>query len=89
MSRNDYMKSGEIESFGYPFYAIIMAAMRQADTPKPIKARATTRPANDPDRENRYAPSPAKSSRKASIRRGPKRSSSTPNGNCDEAKEIK
>ena len=31
MSRNDYMKSGEIESFGYPFYAIIMAAMRQAD----------------------------------------------------------
>jgi hypothetical protein len=31
MSRNDYMKSGEIESFGYPFKAIIMAAMRQAD----------------------------------------------------------
>jgi hypothetical protein len=32
MSIYDYEKSILIESKGYPFYALIMAAMRQADT---------------------------------------------------------
>ena len=32
MSYYDYKKSQEIAAEGYPFYALIMAAMRQADT---------------------------------------------------------
>lgn len=32
MSQYDYERSKEIASRGYPFYALIMAAMRQADT---------------------------------------------------------
>lgn len=32
MSRYDYEKSKEIAAKDYPFYALIMAAMRQADT---------------------------------------------------------
>jgi hypothetical protein len=32
MSHYDYMKSREISKKDYPFYALIMAAMRQADT---------------------------------------------------------
>lgn len=32
MSLYDYMKSKEIAAKDYPFYAILMAAMRQADS---------------------------------------------------------
>jgi len=32
MTFYDYQKSKEIEAEAYPFYAIIMAAMRQADS---------------------------------------------------------
>jgi len=32
MSLYDYKQSQQIEARGYPFYALIMAAMRQADT---------------------------------------------------------
>lgn len=32
MSLYDYMKSQEIAAENYPFYAILMAAMRQADS---------------------------------------------------------
>ena len=32
MSQYDYEVSKEIAAKGYPFYALIMAAMRQADT---------------------------------------------------------
>ena len=32
MSYYDYKKSQEIEMQGYPFYALLMACMRQADT---------------------------------------------------------
>ena len=31
MAHYDYFKSREIEAEGHPFYALIMAAMRQAD----------------------------------------------------------
>jgi len=37
MSLYDYKKSQEISAKGYPFYALIMAAMRQADTVNVIK----------------------------------------------------
>lgn len=32
MSHYDYVKGREIQTKGYPFYALIQAAMRQADT---------------------------------------------------------
>lgn len=32
MSRYDYQQSQEIQARNYPFYALIMAAMRQADS---------------------------------------------------------
>ena len=32
MSYYDYKKSQEIAAEGYPFYALVMACMRQADT---------------------------------------------------------
>jgi len=32
MSRYDYLKSKEIDTGQYPFYALIMAAMRKADS---------------------------------------------------------
>jgi hypothetical protein len=32
MTYYDYKKSQEIEAKGYPFYALVMACMRQADT---------------------------------------------------------
>lgn len=32
MSYHDYCESRHIEAKGYPFYALLMAAMRQADT---------------------------------------------------------
>ena len=37
MSHYDYKKSQEIAAEGYPFYALIMAAMRQADTDNTMK----------------------------------------------------
>ena len=32
MSRYDYLESQKISAAGYPFYALIMAAFRQADS---------------------------------------------------------
>ena len=32
MTYHDYKKSQEIAAEGYPFYALVMACMRQADT---------------------------------------------------------
>lgn len=40
MSLYDYQVSKEIDSQGYPFYALLMAAMRQADTDNMVKLRA-------------------------------------------------
>ena len=40
MSLHAYQVSREIEAKGYPFYALIMAAMRQADTENTEKLRA-------------------------------------------------
>lgn len=40
MSRYDYEKSKEIEAKGYPFYALLMATMKQADSDNIAKLRA-------------------------------------------------
>ena len=39
MSTYDYRASGKIAAEGWPFYALIMAAMRQADTDNLEKLR--------------------------------------------------
>jgi hypothetical protein len=39
MTLHEYEQSREIEIQGYPFYALIMAAMRQADTYNAEKLR--------------------------------------------------
>jgi len=39
MSLYDYNVSREIESKGYPFYALLMAAIRQADSDNLVKLR--------------------------------------------------
>jgi len=41
MSYYDYRKSQEIAAEGYPFYALVMACMRQADTHNYIKLQDT------------------------------------------------
>ena len=40
MSHYDYIKGREIQLQDYPFYALIQAAMRQADTDNLVKLRA-------------------------------------------------
>ncbi len=40
MSYHEYQVSNEIARYHFPFYALIMAAMRQADTPNTAKLRA-------------------------------------------------
>lgn len=37
MSYDDYRQSQDIEKQGYPFYALIMAAIRQADNDNRVK----------------------------------------------------
>ena len=41
MSRYDYLRSQEISAEHHPFYALIMAAMRQADTDNMDKLQDT------------------------------------------------
>ena len=41
MSYYDYRMSQEISSKDHPFYALIMAAMRQADTDNSVKLKLT------------------------------------------------
>ena len=40
MTLYDYRMGRQLESEGYPFYAVIMAAMRQADTENAIKLKS-------------------------------------------------
>jgi hypothetical protein len=40
MSRYDYMKSREIAAKSYPFYALLMATMREADSDNIQKLRS-------------------------------------------------
>jgi len=40
MSRNNYLVSQKIEAENYPFYALIMAAMRKADSNNAAKLKA-------------------------------------------------
>jgi hypothetical protein len=67
----------------------LIAAIRQADTPKPIKARPSANSGTLCALANTMAPAPANSSKNASTRRGPQRSSATPNGTCAQANAKK
>ncbi len=64
-------------------------AIRQADTPSPIKPRPTTSSVTPPLAANTPAPAAANSNKVASTRRGPNRSSNTPKGNWNAAKVRK
>ena len=63
--------------------------MRQADTPKPIRARPRTSSSIPSLTAKRVAPAAASRSSRASTRWGGKRSSSTPKGNWKAAKVRK
>ena len=53
MSRYDYLESQKISGQNYPFYALIMAAMRQADSDN-IKLLRTAFPAVYVELNRRY-----------------------------------
>ena len=53
MSHYDYVLSQEIAAEGYPFYALIMAAMRQASTLNATRLKAAF-PAAQEELEKRY-----------------------------------
>lgn len=69
-------------SRGYHALIAFSGAMRHADTPAPMIARATARLASDSASANSVAPSAASVSSTGSTRRGPKRSSRMPTGTC-------
>jgi hypothetical protein len=54
MSRDDYVHSQDIAAQGYPFYALIMAAMRKADTDNLEKLRRAF-PATHDELVQRYS----------------------------------
>ena len=56
MSLYDYHRSKEIAGLDLPFYALIMAAMRQADTPNTAKLQAAWPELYDEIRERYNAP---------------------------------
>jgi hypothetical protein len=66
-----------------------MQAIRQAETPRPISARASTSCSNELACANSSAPPAASRSSVAFTRRGPNRSSSTPSGIWNKPKEKK
>lgn len=72
----------------YREYALT-AAIRHAEAPTPIKARASHKLRKECDMENISAPAAANTISADSTRRGPYRSSMTPNGNCMTAKAKK
>lgn len=53
MSRFDYEKSRDLVAEGYPFYAIVMAAMRQAD-PRNVARLRQAFPETWDELERRY-----------------------------------
>jgi len=76
-------------SIGNHWLKALRLAIRQAETPTPISARPSTRPSSVGASPNSAQPSAATSSRVASTRRGPKRSSSTPAGSWTAANATK
>ena len=78
-----------MRSGGYQSTNAVSAAIRQADTPRPIRARAAIAAAADSASANHTPPAAATSSSAALTRRGPKRSSATPSGSCTTAKARK
>ncbi len=58
-------------SGGYHSANPFSAPIRQADTPRPIRARATPSPPMESPSANSTAPTPASSSKALSTRRGP------------------
>lgn len=56
MSYYDYKKGQEIEAQGYPFYALIQAAMRQADSDNVVKLRNAFPRTYDELTKRYYAP---------------------------------
>jgi hypothetical protein len=79
----------EMRSGGYHSTKAVSAAIRQAETPRPISARAAIAAAADSAIVNQTPPMAASSSSAALTRRGPKRSSATPTGSCTSAKARK
>ena len=80
----------EMRSGGYHSTNAVSDAIRQAETPRPISARAAIAAAADAAHaRTRAPPAAARSSSAALTRRGPKRSSSTPSGSWNSAKAKK
>ena len=79
----------ERRSGGYHSTNAVSEAIRQAETPTPISARAAIAPAALSACANQAPPAAATSSSAALTRRGPKRSIATPTGSWQSAKERK
>ncbi len=60
--------------------------IKHPDTPNPMRARPSARADTLPAAANSKAPAAATTSNAASVRRGPKRSSSKPSGSWNDAK---
>ncbi|WEN41994.1 hypothetical protein CKCBHOJB_01579 [Thauera sp. GDN1] len=76
-------------SRGYHSAKPFKAAIRQADTPRPISARPNPSACSPSPSANITAPIAVSSSSSASTRRGPKRSSAIPTGICARPKARK
>ncbi len=79
----------EMRSGGYHSTKAVSEAIRQAETPRPIRARAAIAAAALSANANHAPPAAATSSSAAFTRRGPKRSSATPSGSCTTANDRK
>ena len=79
----------EMRSAGYQSTNAVSEAIRQADTPMPISARAAIAAAALSACANQKPPAAATSSSAAFTRRGPKRSIATPMGSWQNANDRK
>ena len=79
----------EILSAGYQSANAVSEAMSPAETPSPMRARATTAAPAESACANHAPPAAATSSRVALTRRGPKRSSRIPSGSWNKPKARK
>ena len=82
-------ESEACRSAGYQVAIALSGAIRPTDTPAPISARPSPRPASVSLRAKHNAPQAPIESSTGSTRRGPKRSSSMPAGICMLAKATK